>query len=217
METASPQLILDRLNWRYACKKFDPQRKIRPELIETLEQALISAPSGFGLQPWRFVVVGDPAVKQQLREHGFNQPQYTDCDRVVVIAHRTAMTADDVERWVARVAEVRGQTLESLSGFRNSMMGSMVNKPKPGFDAGEWAARQAYIALGFLVTSAALLGIDACPMEGFDNDGFSRVLKLDDAGYRAVATCSLGYRSPDDPYATMKKVRFDQADVVRHV
>lgn len=210
---ADPETILARLSWRYAVKKFDPARRIAPETWALLERALVLSPSSFGLQPWHFVVITDAALRATLQASSWNQPQITDASHLVVFARRTEMTPADIERHVARTAQVRGVDPAALAGFRASMMG-WLEKPAPGFDAGAWAARQTYIALGFFLATAAMLGVDACPMEGIDPPAYDRLLGLRERGYTTLCVAAAGYRAADDPCAAQPKVRFPLEQVI---
>lgn len=215
---ASPQDLLSALSWRYATKKFDPARKIDASLWSTLEQALVLSPSSFGLQPWRFVVVTDPATRQKLRTVSWNQPQITDASHLVVFCRKNELTAADVDAYINRVAQVRGTPKAELEGYRTMILGSVTNPPGlPGGDMVTYTRSQVYIALGQFLTAAALLGIDACPMEGFDPKGYNEILNLPAQGYSAVVVATAGYRAADDMFATMKKVRFEAKDVIRRV
>src|SRR5687767_6898825 len=138
MKPVNNETIVRQLNWRYATKRFDPNRKVQAPDWRTLEQALVVSPSSFGLQPWKFFVVDDPAVRSKLREAAWNQSQVTDASHLVVFAVKREFTADDVDRFVRRVAEVRGQTVESLADYRAAMLGS-VNRPAE--QVRNWAQR----------------------------------------------------------------------------
>lgn len=208
--------LLDALSWRYATKKFDPSRAIPDDTWAALERSLVLAPSSFGLQPWRFVVVTDKPTRESLVPHSWNQRQVVDASRLVVFAARTTLNAGDVHRHLDRMAEVRGVPRASLDAYGSMMLG-FVEKPAPGFDLGAWAARQAYIALGQFMTAAAVLGVDTCPMEGIDAAAYDRVLGLTAQGYRTWCVCAAGYRAADDPYAAQPKVRFPQEAVIRRV
>jgi len=208
--------LLDALSGRYATKKFDPLRAIPDDAWAALERALVLAPSSFGLQPWRFVVVNDKSTREALLPHSWNQRQVVDASRLVVFAARTTVNADDVNRHLDRVAEVRGVPRASLDAYGSMMLG-FVEKPAPGFDLGAWAARQVYIALGQFMASAALLGVDTCPMEGIDAAAYDRVLGLTAQGYRTWCVCPAGYRASDDHYAAQPKVRYPHEMVLRHV
>ncbi|MBI2885227.1 MAG: NAD(P)H-dependent oxidoreductase [Candidatus Omnitrophica bacterium] len=211
----TPGELVQQLRWRYATKKFDPARKIPADRWDALEQALVLSPSSFGLQPWKFIVVTDPAVRERLRPASWNQPQITDASHVVVFAHRKDVSVADVERYVRHIAAVRGIPEESLEGYKQ-MMAGFVSRAGQGLDINAWAARQLYIALGTFLTSAALLGIDACPMEGIDPKQYDEILGLDAEGYRTVVVATAGYRAEDDAYATLAKVRYASTEVVAH-
>ncbi|MBX3381369.1 MAG: NAD(P)H-dependent oxidoreductase [Phycisphaeraceae bacterium] len=203
--------LLNNLKWRYAVKKFDPARKIDTPTWKALEQAAIHSPSSFGLQPWKFVVVEDAALRQQLRGASFNQSQITDASHLVVFARRTTLGQLEVDRYIDQIAAVRAVEKQSLADFRNTMIGF---SQRPGFDVGAWAGRQVYIALGVFLTSAAMLGVDACPMEGFDPVQYDRILGLTEHGLAAQVVATAGYRASDDPFASLKKVRFHDSDVI---
>jgi nitroreductase len=208
--------LLEALRWRYATKAFDPNRKLPAATWNTLREALVLSPSSFGLQPYRFIVVNDPATRAKLMPHAWGQRQVVDASHFIVFAARTTMTEAEIDRFVSRIIEVRGGSREALAGYRQMMTGSLL-----GDDAKaripHWTARQCYIALGNLLTSAALLGVDACPMEGFVPAEFDRILGLPAQGYAAVVCCALGYRSADDKYATVPKVRFPAEELVQTV
>ncbi|NOT32507.1 MAG: NAD(P)H-dependent oxidoreductase [Planctomycetes bacterium] len=208
-------MLLAQLRWRYATKRFDPSFKIEAATWSALEQALLLAPSSYGLQPWRFVVVTDPAVRAKLRAASWNQAQIVEASHLVVFAIKKGLNAADVRRYVERTAEVRGVPRESLAGAEQ-MMTTHVERPQP-FDIDEWSRRQLYLALGMFLTSAALLGIDACPMEGIEPPKYDEILGLTREGCAAVCVATAGRRASDDKYATLAKVRFDAREVIRRV
>lgn len=207
--------VLEQLRWRYATKKFDPSRRIPTDLWTKLESAMMLSPSSYGLQPWRFVVVTDAEVRRTLRQAAWNQPQITDASHLVVFCVKKNMTAAEADRWVRRIAEVRGQPVETLEGMRQTMAGSLARKEVEEVNA--WMSRQVYIALGMFLCTAAVIGIDACPMEGFENDKYDTILGLESQGYGSVVLGAAGYRSVDDAYAAAAKVRYDRSDVFTHI
>ena len=215
MSTLSGESLIQQLQWRYATKKFDATRKVSAKDWTTLEEALVLTASSYGLQPWKFIIVTDPALKAQLRPASWNQSQVEDCSHLVVLAAKQDITETDVDFFIARIAEVRGVTIESLAGYKGFMMGDLVNGPRHAIIK-EWAARQTYIAMGNLLTSAAVLGIDACPFEGIEPPKYDEILGLVGSGYATVAACPLGYRAADDKYASTPKVRFATKDVIVH-
>lgn len=215
MSTIAANTLLAQLNWRYATKKFDPTRQISAATWETLEQALLLSPSSYGLQPYHFVVVTNPDLRKQLRAAAWDQPQVTEASHFVVFARKLLLTEADVEKFVNLTTDTRGMARGSLKGYYDLMVGDLVRGPRNA-SIKEWAARQTYIALGNLLTSAALLGVDACPMEGFDPAKFDEILRLPAKGYGATNACALGYRAADDKYAAAKKVRFPAGELIEH-
>lgn len=211
----SPEELLQVQEWRYATKQFDAARKIPADLWSALEKTLMLSPSSFGLQPWKFLVIQDPALRAKLRAASWGQSQIEDASHLVVFLAKETLTEADVDHYVARVAEVRHQTPESLAAYRGMMVGTLVTGPRAAtVDA--WAARQAYIALGNFMTSAALLGVDTCPMEGLDAAQYDQILGLAGTGYHTIVVCPAGYRSTGDKYAELAKVRFPAAELVDH-
>lgn len=212
MPALSADDVLAQLKWRYATKKFDPTKKIAPDLWAKLELAAVHAPSSYGLQPWKFVVVTDAAVRAQLLPVSWNQPQIVDASHLIVFAAKNPPTVADVEAYVAHIARVRGVPAEGLDGYKQMMLGSLGRMDAAA--AHRWAARQTYIALGVFLSAAALAGVDACPMEGFQADKYDEILGLKEKGLAATVIAAAGYRAADDKNAALAKVRFAPDDVV---
>ena len=215
MTTISIDTLLTQLKWRYATKKFDLTRKISAATWAALEQALVLSPSSYGLQPYRFIVVIDPKLREALKPLAWSQPQVTDASHFVVFARKTTLAEADVTKFVNMTTDSRGMPRGSLQGYYDMMVGDLVKGPRSAW-VNEWTARQTYIALGNLLTAAALLGVDACPMEGLDPAKFDEVLGLPAKGYSTVCACALGYRAADDKYATAKKVRYPVEELIEH-
>ena len=213
MSTITGDSLLQQLNWRYATKAFDPTKQIPSGEWAALEQALVLSASSFGLQPWKFIVVTNPELKAKLRAASWNQSQVEQCSHLVVFVAKQDMTVADIDRYLDRIAEVRGVSLESLAGYRGFMVGNLVEGPRHA-EIADWAARQTYIAMGNLLTSAALLGLDTCPMEGIDPRQYDAILGLDATPFRTVVACPVGYRAEGDKYATLAKVRFPVEELV---
>jgi nitroreductase len=211
MNPVSNDVVLQQLKWRYAAKKFDSTRQIAAEDWFTLEQSLVLTPSSFGLQPWRFIVITDPATKAQLKTMSYGQSQIVDASHLVVFTIRKNLSVEDIDRYIARTAEVRGATVEALAGFRKVMIGALHGGT---MDLNHWASLQVYIALGQFMATAAMMGIDTCPMEGIVPAKYDELLGLADQGYGTCVACVAGYRSTDDKYAQIPKVRFKSEDVI---
>ena len=216
MTTIDSKQLLDQLNWRYATKQFDPNRKINAADWATLEEALLLTPSSGGLQPWKFIVVTDPTVRVKLKPASYGQAQITDASHLVVFASKNNFNEADVDAHVRRLSKVRGIPIEDLAQLRGMLVGGIVQSQDEAA-RNAWARNQAYIALGNLLTSAALLGIDACPMEGFNRAQYDEILGLRENGFASAVIATLGYRLPTDKYAVAPKVRFPKEQVLSRV
>lgn len=212
----STKTLMEALHWRYATKKFDASRKIPDATWAVLEEALVLSPSTFGIQPWKFIVVTDKATREKLSAASWGQSQPLDCSHYVVFAGRKNLDATDIDHFITRTAEVRGVTKESLKHYAHVIAGS-TDKARHEGHLDTWMSRQVYIALGQYMASAALLGIDTCPMEGFDPPKYDEILGLTAMGFTALCAGAAGYRATDDKYATSPKVRFKADEVIVHV
>lgn len=210
----SPGGLLAAMRRRYAVKRFDSERRIPGPFWDALEESLRLTASSYGLQPWKFFAVDDPALREKLRTASYGQAQVVEADRYLVFAVRTAFTEADIDRFVACVAETRKVSQASLAGFRRMMLELLERTPE---EREAWAGRQAYIALGNFLTSAAVLGVDACPMEGFEPKEYDRILALAPKGYTALVAVAAGYRSAADAHAERPKARFPRAEVIEHL
>jgi len=211
----APETLLDALQWRYATKVFDPERRIPADLWSTLEQTLVLTPSSYGLQPWKFLVIQDPALRQELRPHSWNQSQITDCSHLVVLLSQRSIGAADAERLIQATAAARSIEASSLDGYRNMIQIDLIDGPRHQIIE-RWSSNQVYIALGNLMTAAALLSIDTCAIEGFSPPDYDRILNLEDSDYRSCVVCACGYRSADDKYASLAKVRYAASELIEH-
>lgn len=208
----TPADLLDALRFRYATKAFDATRSIPADAWDALLDSLVLAPSSFGLQPWRFLIINDPTLRAQLREASWNQAQVTDAAKLVVFTARTDLSPDDTARWLARLAEVQGQDPAELAGLGRVIDGFAGSMPPARRQA--WNARQTYLALGQFMTSAAVLGIDTCPLEGIDPARYDQILGLEGSGYATCVGCAVGYRSGSDHHAARPKARFPREEVI---
>lgn len=206
---------LEGLNFRYATKIFDPNKSIEDSTWSIIEKSLALTPSSFGLQPWKFYVIKDPEVRSRLKSASWGQTQVTDASHLVVFASRTDLNQSDVDKWITCLSNAQEVSVESLSAYS-----SMIMSFSSGMNTTEkqmWNTRQCYIALGQLMTGAAMLGIDTCPLEGISPKEYDEILQINDTGYTTVVACAIGYRSLDDKYAVKKKARFDLSEVIHYV
>lgn len=208
----SPQDLLTALRWRYAVKLFDPARVIPSETWDALETSLQLTASSYGMQPWKFIVVQDPELRKELRAASWNQKQVTDCSHFLVFAHHPEVEEADIHRFLDAFSAARAIPRQNLDRYGQVIAGDVITGPRRSMIS-EWTARQCYIALGNFMTSAALLGVDTCPMEGLSNTRYDEILGLDKTRFRTVVACAAGYRSPEDKSATATKMRYPKDEL----
>jgi nitroreductase len=216
MKTITSNQLLEQLNWRYATKQFDPNKKISASDWATLEEVLRLTPSSGGLQPWKFIVVTDPAVRAKLVPASYGQEKVSTASHLIVFASKNNLSEADVDAHVQNVSKTQGVPLEALAQLRGMLVGGLVQSQDEAA-RNAWARNQVFIALGNLLTSAALLGIDACPMEGFDRAQYDEILGLKAKGYASAVIATAGYRLPTDKYAAVPKVRFPKEKIFINV
>ncbi len=204
--------IIDSLKWRYAVQVFDQEKKLTEAQLDTVLEGARLSPSSYGLQPWKFIVVNNTKIRSKLREAGYGQAKISEASHLVVIAVPRVLDDSTVDEYIQSVADIRGVSIESLDGFSHALKGS-VNGRTPQ-ERVEWATRQAYIALGILLATAASERIDAGPMEGFDPKKFDEILELKKIGLESKVIVALGFRSESDVMAHTPKVRFPKEKVV---
>lgn len=197
--------IIENLNWRYATKKFDATKRIAPEHLQILKDSVRLTASSYGLQPYQVIMLEDTDLRQKVKEVAWNQAQVVEASDVMILANITNLGTKDVKDYIENMAQVRAISTESLKGYED-MMTKVVTTLSPK-DKANWTAKQAYIALGTLLTVAAELKIDATPMEGFDQDAVNKILGLPERGLSAALIIPLGYRSENDATQHLKKVR----------
>lgn len=203
--------IENALQWRYATKDFDPNKKISNQDLATLKQSLLLAPSSFGLQPWKFVFVENAELRKKLTSASWGQTQIENSSHLLVICAKTDIDAQYVQHYIDHIAKVRNIPVAALAEYNNLMVG-FVGRLTPEQKT-IWMQKQCYIALGELLAAAALIQVDACPMEGFDAAQYNEILSLKASGYNATVVCALGYRSENDAMAHYTKVRFPEDEM----
>ncbi|MGB7958220.1 MAG: NAD(P)H-dependent oxidoreductase [Minisyncoccia bacterium] len=204
---------LNNLMWRYATKKFDPQKKLSVAETDLLEETLRLAPSSFGFQLWKFYRIDDPAMRSAIKDAAYGQAQVADASHLYALASKIAPTEQDVTDLIESIKAGRGATDESLAGYKKALEGAIA--ARSGGDSASWTAKQVYIALGFILDAAAQHHIDACPMEGFDHNKVSEIVGATKEGYAVNVLCPVGHRSADDGHAGEKKVRYPKEKVIK--
>ena len=196
--------ILTTLNWRYATKRMTggivPQEK-----VDTILEAICLSASSLGLQPFNVIVIDNPELKNKIQPTAYNQPQIVESSHLLIFAAWDNVTKEKVDTYLAQIASERGVSVESLAGFRANFEGILNRSAEENY---QWAARQAYIALGTGLVAAASEGVDATPMEGFNPAALDELLGLKEKGLRSVLLMPLGYRDVEKDFlASAKKVR----------
>lgn len=200
--------IIEQLQWRYATQQYDVTKKINEADLEVLKESIRLAPSSYGLQPYKVIVVESSELREQLFQQSYGQAQVKDASHYFVFAVQNTLETPHIDAYIDRVAATRELDVNQLKGFAQVMKSTTAQlTPGQQFD---WNSKQAYIGLGNLLTAAALLHIDATPMEGFNGRAYNELLQLND--HTAVLAAALGYRSITDSYQFRTKVR-KEADI----
>ncbi len=202
--------IIEALNWRYATKEFNPSKKISKKDLAIIQESLRLSASSFGLQPWKFLIIENEDIRRSLLKHSWGQKQVVDCSHHIVFCVPRHFGEKNIDLFIKDVAKTRGQTLEELSGYAKIMKDFLSHKSED--QRFEWMKNQAYLALGSLLNTCAIMNIDSCPMEGIVQEKYDEVLGLEAKGLKSVVACPIGYRD-EDKYATAEKVRFEASQV----
>lgn len=204
--------IIQALEWRYAVKKFDPTKFLSDEKVAMLKKSFNLTATSYGLQPIKLVVISDKPLQKKLREFAFNQAQIEDASHLLIFCIEEGVDAGYIRNYFDLVKEVRNTPESILEPFQNFLIDDFEKKTET--DVYNWAANQAYLAMGNMLTVCAMGGIDACPMEGFSISDYDRILDLKSKGLQPVLVMPVGYRADDDFMAGLKKVRKPLKDSV---
>lgn len=204
--------IISNLEWRYACKQFDSEKKLTENQLNTIIDSLILTASSYGAQPWKFLVIKNQKLREELVGASFGQKQVSEASDLIVLCREEKIDEDFIDGYIHNVCEVRGQKPEELEGFKNMLMKIVAKSDE---QKAQWAKNQVYIALGNLLTTCAELRVDSCPMEGFLPSKVDEILGLKELGLKSVLLCPIGFRSDSDKYANIKKVRQAKDKIVR--
>ncbi len=207
--------IISALNWRYATKVFDKNKKVSTEDIHTILESARLSPSSNGIEMWKFIVVENEEIRAKLRAVGYDQSKITDASHLVVIAYRTDAVENLSKERVERVAKIQNQDITELAGYKDSLDNGVTQKVQNG-TLESWIKAQAYIPLGLMMETAALLHIDNCAMEGFQPDKVDEILNLKNENLKSTTMLALGYRGEDD-FSKKPKVRRAWGEVVKFI
>ena len=203
--------ILEALKWRYAVKKFDANKKLTDPQVDRLLDGLCLTATSMGMQLMEFLVIQEDLLKEKIYPIAYNQSQIKDCSHLIVLCRKAVVNEEDIDELIHLTAEKRKLEKETLSGFKQMLSSTLRMTPS---QQAHWMENQVYIAMGNLLTICAVEQIDACPMEGFNSADLDQVLKLSEKGLKSVLMCAVGYRSSEDKYNGLQKVRRKRKNLV---
>ena len=200
------------MDFRHACKLFDESQKITDSDIREILEAGRKSPSSFGMEPWKFLVITSDELKAKLRPHCWNQPQITTCSHLVVIL--AAIESVKVESGVVKERFSRRDMPQEKLDFYMDLYAKHLQKT---LECDEnilcWTSKQTYIAAANMMTCAATLGIDSCPIEGFSKEEVEEVLNIDTTKYQLSLVLPFGYRVNEQS----SQLRLDFDEVVEFI
>lgn len=204
--------IVEKLQWRYATKKFDKNKKLSAAKIDVLKKAFNLTATSYGLQPIKLLIIENQKIKDSLVQHSWGQKQVSDASHVLVFCIENVINKAYIKEYYNRVKNIRNTPDEILQKYEDFLVEDFNKKSVQ--EVHDWSTKQAYLAMGNLLTVCALAEIDACPMEGFVPGEYDKILGLEEIGLKSVLVMPVGYRAEDDIFADMKKVRKDIGESV---
>ena len=202
---------IEDLKWRYATKKHDPNKKVSDENLDFLKKSVQLSASSFGLQPYEIFIIKDMELRKKLQDVSFGQPQIVDAQYLMVFCYTTKIDAEYLNDFLENVSETRGVSMESLEGMRKAITGSTLQFTQEQKE--QWAWRQTYIALGFLLNAGPKVKVDVSPMEGFQNDKYDEILNLHEKNLKSAVIAAIGHRSEEDQLKDALKVRKSEEEL----
>lgn len=196
---------IESLNWRYATKQFDSTKKVLKEDLDKILESIQLSASSYGLQPYEILVIEDPAIREKLKDAAWNQTQITEASHLLVFASYTGIDENYISSYLSNISNTRKIPKENLAGFLEMLKNTVLKLSRE--EQAEWAAKQAYLALGNFLSAVANFRIDSCPMEGFSTEKFDEILELKDKGLTTTVIAPIGYRSENDKTQHVPKVR----------
>ena len=188
------------VEFRHACKIFDESKKISKEDLDYILKTTIKSPSSFGIEGWKFLVIQNQELKEKLRPFCWNQPQITTCSELVVLLYRKSMKSND--EYVLKSLKRRKYFEKSLAKYAEFIDSRTQDEIEC------WSRAQTYIASAYLMLSSASLGIDSCPIEGFEHQKVKDLLDFDKENYDISYMVALGYRV--NPPRVLERRDFDE-------
>jgi len=199
--------IVNDLGWRYATKRFNPEESIDEKDYQVIKEAIRLAPTSYGLQPFKIIEIEDPETRIQLQAAGYGQKQIVDAPKLMAIASLKRFDNDLIDRYINLSMKTRGLTENEVSGYSNFMKGVFSQWTEETKKS--WSEKQAYLALGFGMLTAAELKIDTCALEGIDVHEVNKILQLEASDYHVSVLLALGKRAEEDQNQHAEKVRLE--------
>jgi len=196
---------LEALSRRYSVKKFNPEMIIPQEILLNILESGKLAASSLGLQPYEILVIQSREMKEKLVPAFYNPSQISTCSHLIAIISKRSIEEKYIHGYFNHISEVRDIPIENLDPFKKSIHQHITQKTQD--EIFNWAEKQSYIVLANLMYAAAIENVDTCPMEGFRQDLIEEILKIDSDKEKVTVTLALGYRSEEDQFQHMKKVR----------
>ena len=204
--------FLKMMDFRHACKIFDDTKKISDEDMHYILEVARKSPSSFGMEAWKFLVITNDEVREKLKPFCWDQPQITTSSHLVVVL--AGIDTLKVESGVVRSQLMRRKMpqdkLDSFIELYASHLGDVLNDDDRIY---QWSARQTYIAAANMMSAAAFIGIDSCPMEGFEKENVEKVLEIDTSKYQVAVLLAFGYRINEQS----KQLRSDFESVIEFI
>lgn len=198
--------LLDNLKWRYATKTFNSTKKISSKELNLLKKSIQLSPSSYGLQPYKILIINNSSLKSKLKLASWNQPQITTASHIFVFCNYTMLPKLEIDNYINLTAAVQKINIsDSLLNYKKLIEDDLYTKSNKEIE--NWSKNQCYIAMSNLLNACAELKIDACPMEGFDNNAYNEILDLNKSHLNSAVIVPIGYRSKDDYTQKRKKIR----------
>jgi len=200
------------MDFRHACKIFDENKKISDEDIKYILEAGRKSPSSFGMEPWKFLVITNEELKAKIRPVCWNQVQITSCSHLVVVLAAIESVKPESKIPKQRFAR-RDMPAEKLEFYVDIYAKHLADTLSSDENIYAWTSKQTYIAAGNMMTAAAVIGVDSCPIEGLDKEKVEEILDLDTSKYQVSLVLPFGYRVNEQP----SQVRLDFDEVVEFI
>lgn len=204
--------LIEDLKWRYATKKFNAEKPVPEELVARILEAGNLAATSFGMQAYKFVVVKDRKIIDQLAACSWGE-QLKGASHLIILAARTDVDDAFIKDYLSYCNEVEPRDAEKIE-VRYQLISGFVKRMEEEGVKQDWAARQIYIVLGTLLTACANLKVDSCPMEGIDKVKYDEILGLKEKNLTTIVSLPIGYRAVDDEYQNKNKIRKPLSDMV---